>query len=96
MIKHVHPLESIEVEGNNGGSYVRLGRAEQDGFCTLEVGETCVRTICCTISVVALAALLTQCKDDGFQSVLDRYFAQGGVSPRITPDADPITGQMRR
>ena len=96
MSRQQFPADSLEVEGNNGGSYIRLGRADQDGFCTLEVGETCIRTISCTISVVALAAILTQCKDDGFQTILDRYHAQGGGSPAFTPDADPIAGQLRR
>lgn len=98
MRRRQFPLDSIEVEGNNGGSYVRLGRAEQEGFCTLEVGETCIGTVSCTMSVVALAAILTQCKDEGFQTVLDRYAASAasGGSPSFTPDADPIAGQMRR
>jgi hypothetical protein len=78
------PLQSIEVQGNRGGSYVRVDE-QRDGMIFLEVGETCIRTISQEISVCALAVILTAAHDEGFQNILDRYFAsaEGRGSPIV-------------
>lgn len=49
----------VEVEGNKGGSYVRLMKASAEGMVHLEVGESCVVTVQQEISVAALAIVLT-------------------------------------
>lgn len=74
--RHAHRQQErnvIEVEGNKGGSYVRLASTEREGFCALEVGETCVVTVREVIPVAWLAAVLTQAKDEGWETVLQRY-----------------------
>ncbi|MDO9334982.1 MAG: hypothetical protein Q7T61_01145 [Caulobacter sp.] len=78
MGKHTCP-QRVEVEGNNGGSYIRLEATEKEGVCFLEVGETCVRTISDKFSVVQLAAILTWADAYGFQRILTEY-ASGSLS----------------
>jgi hypothetical protein len=95
MSKRFKHSECLEVQGNNGGSYIRLTQANQDGFCHLEVGETCVRTIDCVVSVSALAAILTLCNDTGFDPLLEQYARRGGGSPEFKASVDPITGPWR-
>ncbi len=84
--------ERLEVEGNNGGSYIRITTVEQEGFCHLEVGETCVQTLSRVVSVAALAALITRCKDIGFEKLLAEYNNEPNGSPFFSMDSDPITG----
>ena len=88
--------DHFEAEGNNGGSFVRISHARDDkfrvieGMVRLEVGETCIVTVQQDISVVGLAAILTRCKDIGFQKVVDEYLgttAAGGC-PKISVDHD--------
>lgn len=76
---------SIEVTGNNGGSYVRLTEVGR-GMAEIEVGETCVVTVNQKISVSALAAILTSAKDKGFQSILDDYSNRGGTAFKVDED----------
>lgn len=71
--------QSCHVEGNNGGSYVRLVESNKPGHCLLEVGESCVTTIDEEIPVALLACVLTVCKDEGFLAVLHRY-SNGGYN----------------
>lgn len=78
-------LQDISVEGNNGGSYVRIEELEADGMVRLEVGETCVVTIDQEISVCALAAVLTWAKDLGFEEVL-REYERGGTFFSVEKD----------
>jgi len=77
----------IEIQGNRGGSYVRIS-VISEGMVHLSVGESCVTTIDQEISVAALAAVLTQCHDEGFQAVVDRYLERGGGSPIISVESD--------
>lgn len=71
--------DTLTVEGNNGGSFVTLDKGGMPpGMVRLKVGETCVYTVDQEISVVALAAILTWCKDRGFQKIVDEYYAQNG------------------
>lgn len=81
-------LRTLEVEGNNGGSYVRVTEV-REGMVRLEVGETCVVTVDQEISVAALAAILTHARDRGFQAVLDEYCGRGGGTPALRVDEDP-------
>ena len=78
---------SLEVQGNRGGSYIRLTEI-REGMVHIEVGETCVRTIDQEISVAALAAILTWASDQGFQSILDQYWRQPSGTPAIHLDRD--------
>lgn len=56
-----HPLESIRVEGNNGGDYIEI-REREDDRIHLEVGHNCVKIIDHVVPVefltLALAALV--------------------------------------
>lgn len=80
------PIEHCRVrcnfEGNRGGSFVAI-TGTTEGMVLLEVGESCVNTVCQEISVAALAAILTAAKDKGFQQVVDDYLALGGGQPVI-------------
>jgi len=78
--------QSIHVEGNNGGSYIQIEETETEGMVRLEVGETCVVTIDREISVCALAAILTWCKDYGFEEILRDYERDGTF---FSLDKDP-------
>ncbi|MBN7763716.1 hypothetical protein JYP52_21490 [Nitratireductor aquibiodomus] len=88
--------EFFEADGNRGGSLIRIEKVfERDfktvkeGMVRLTVGESCVFT--CRdleISVVGLAAVLTQAYDIGFQKVVDAYLAKGGGSPSISVKHD--------
>lgn len=69
--------DSINVEGNNGGSYIFI-EATSEGMVRLEVGETCIKTVDMEISVTGLACILTRCKDIGFQKMLNDYFDSPG------------------
>lgn len=88
------------VEGNNGGSFIELSDARdtdykpREGMVHLKVGETCIHTIDQDISVCALAAILTWCKDQGFQNILEKYFGydEYGVD-KFTLDEDPIVAR---
>lgn len=81
--------DTLEVEGNKGGSYVRLDRAGMpEGMVRLEVGETCVRTINQDISVAALAVILTVAKDIGFQKIVDEYCRSGNGTPIVSVEHD--------
>lgn len=88
---------TLEVEGNNGGSYVRITEVREgivrlrvgEGIVHLRVGETCVVAVDQEISVAALAAVLTWARDRGFQATLDEYAAHGGGSPYLRVDVDP-------
>ena len=53
----------IEVEGNNGGSFIRLEHSPKDGFCFLSVGHDCVHRVDREIKVVELAELLSNALD---------------------------------
>jgi hypothetical protein len=54
----------IEVSGNNGGSYVRIGRHDEDGLCWLSVGHQCVTRIQDkAVSVTHLAQILSDVFD---------------------------------
>lgn len=88
--------DEFTTDGNNGGSYVTIRQTGTEGMVQLEVGETCVVTVDQRISVAALAAILTQAKDDGFQNVVDRYLQRGGGQPVISVSADPATSYNRR
>lgn len=80
--RHAHrqrEVTSLEVDGNKGGSYVRLGSTEREGFCALEVGETCVVTVRQELPVAWLAAVLTYACDEGWETILQRY----GWDPEI-------------
>lgn len=87
----------FEADGNRGGSFVRLSkvwnddfRAAKEGMVRLEVGETCIVTVQQDISVAGLAAILTRCKDVGFQKIVDEYLAtpNAGGCPRISVEHD--------
>lgn len=67
--------QSVEVEGNKGGSYIILRKSEREGWCFLEVGETCVRTMSEEVPVAWLAVVLTIAKDKGFESIVRDYGA---------------------
>jgi hypothetical protein len=87
------PATSFEVQGNRGGSYVRITSID-NGMVHLEVGETCVVTVDQEISVAALAAVLTSAKDNDFQNVVDEYLSRGGGSPEIRVEHDlPTSGK---
>lgn len=73
MKRSQFPSDHIEVDGNRSGSYIKLARSEREGFCAIEVGETCVVTIREEIPVAWLAAILTKARDDGFENVLRAY-----------------------
>jgi hypothetical protein len=63
------------LEGNRGGSYVRLTETDDREVVRLEVGHDCVVTVReRRISVFALAAILTRCEDEGFENVLRRLY----------------------
>lgn len=81
------PTQSLHVEGNRGGSYITLTETSI-GMVRLEVGETCVITVNQEISVAGLAAVLTYCKDRGFQQIIDEYLARGGGQPAISVEHD--------
>ncbi len=76
---------SLEVEGNNGGSYVRIEREDNSGDVFLEVGESCVRTVSQKISVVALAGFVTRAKDIGFRKMLEDLHWDGEWLDRWAP-----------
>lgn len=87
----------FEADGNRGGSFVRLSRVWGDDFRTakegmvrLEVGETCIVTVQQNVSVVGLAAVLTYCKDQGFQQLIDAYMKtpHAGGCPPISIEHD--------
>lgn len=78
---------SSEVQGNRGGSYIRITPIAE-GMVHLEVGETCVVTVQQDISVAALAAILTFASDRGFQKIVDEYLSGGGGSPAISVEHD--------
>ena len=88
----------IEVQGNHGGSFILLTETTE-GMVHLEIGETCVRTVDCDISVCALAIILTVAKDRGFQSIVDEYLASTGGrgSPEVRVDRDiwPLATPVR-
>ena len=83
----IAPPRSIEVSGNRGGSFVHIEDAG-GGMIHLAVGETCVSTVDQKISVAALAAVLTWCRDEGFQKIVDQYVGRGGGVPEISVDHD--------
>jgi hypothetical protein len=61
MSKRDNRLDVIEVEGNNGGSFVHLERHEKDGWCYFGVGHDCVmRVPIKEIQVTELAKLLSE------------------------------------
>lgn len=49
-----HP-DSLEIEGNNGGHFIRIERTKEYGMCRIEVGSECVVTVQDETSVTALA-----------------------------------------
>lgn len=61
--------KSIEVEGNNGGSFIAISEVGE-GLVHLRVGENCVMAVDTTISVVALAAILAEVRYRCFEQVL--------------------------
>lgn len=77
--------DEFEVEGNNGGSYVRITSLGK-GMCRIAVGETCVTTINMDMSVSALAAILTWANDRGFQKILDEYSGNRGGGFKVDQD----------
>lgn len=85
-------FDECYAEGNKGGSYVRLRRSDTEGMVHLEVGETCVHTVNQEISVVALAAILTAARNEGFQEVVNRYLGSPGGTgcPAIRVESDKI------
>jgi hypothetical protein len=86
----------LNIEGNNGGSYVTITELKTKGMVHLEVGETCVHTVDQNISVSALAAILTWAKDEGFQKIVDSYLSRGGGSPAILVTEDAIVTARKR
>ena len=87
---------SLEVEGNRGGSFVTLIEESREGMVRLEVGESCVVTVQESISVAALAIILTAAKDRGLQKVVDDYLAIGGGSPVVKIDRDVEAPKQKR
>lgn len=89
MGKRNQPPEFIEVQGNNGGSFVAIARTERDGVVHLNVGHDCVIRIDQEITAAALAAILAHAKDIGFQKMLEGEYAyQNGEVPewvRVEP-----------
>lgn len=59
-------IQSCEVTGARGGSFVKLYEAQRDGWCNLRVGHSCVITVDQEIPVTWLAAILTRALDVGF------------------------------
>jgi hypothetical protein len=51
------PAQSIEVEGNKGGSYIRIARTSKEDVVRLAVGHDCVTSCDIEISVFALAGV---------------------------------------
>ena len=78
---------SVELEGGNGGSYVRVS-PEANGMLYLEVGESCVVTVKQKMSVRALAAILTHAHDIGFEKFIEDYLRKGGGQAAIPIDRD--------
>lgn len=88
----------FEAQGNKGGSYVRIQQSLDrkfkpvEGMVHLTVGESCVVTVQQDISVAGLAMVLSACRDEGFQNVVDRYLnSPGGAGSYegVRVDADP-------
>ena len=92
MPRKAHPpIRAIEVEGNNGGSYVRIEEV-REGVVELSVGETCVTTVKQEISVVALAGILTRARDIGFRKMLQEL----DWSPEVLKLAEPFDPPAKR
>lgn len=85
----------LEVQGGNGGSYVRIEEAANEGMIHLQVGETCVITVNQFISVRALAVILTRAKDVGFEKLIDEYCLSpgGGGVANVPIDQDMPKGE---
>lgn len=62
------------IEGNKGGSYVRIAATDRPDVVRLEVGHDCVVRFDREINVWAFAAILTQANEDGFENVLNKGF----------------------
>jgi hypothetical protein len=96
---------SIEIEGGNGLSYLRIEETERPGVVRISLGHECVNVFQDReMDVWALCAVLTQVWDtDGFRTLATRA-ANGASRPEGVPDwcgpipakGDPRPGRFVR
>lgn len=80
MPNKLEPNLHVTLEGNKGGSYVRLTTTEVDEVFEIEVGHDCVTAVKAQrISGFALAAILTRAHQIGFGQMLKDLY--GGDEP---------------
>jgi hypothetical protein len=86
-----HHSNAVEVEGANGGSYVRVEGNDTESGCRISVGHSCVTTVDCDIPVTWLAAILTNAHDVGFVNAMGDK-AKFPADYALLCDPDPDSG----